>query len=182
MSSNPHPLRSLDAVTLAIQARASRPLLTLAQSLLQLGLVSLSRLRQLELEDPHLLRDRCGELVRRGEVRSEDLFHALALVAGVIEVDVKAFEVQDSEHGRYLPLASCRDLKVVPLGLANETLFVASFHPTSEVLHRSLCQMTGHSVSLLWASRQEIESRLDRGPEVPTLEWDPAALSLAIKR
>lgn len=164
--------RTLFEVTQAIQASASSPLLTLRQAIGQLKLLTPTQMDQLEAEDPHLLRDRCAELVKRGVLMSDDLCHALALVAGVVEVDVKHFDVETPAHHPYLPARECRELTVVPLGMANETLFIASLNPTSEALHRSLCELTGHTVALVWASRSEIESRLNLGPEVPTLQWE----------
>lgn len=171
-SGNSSGHRTLFELTQAIQAGASRPLLSLQEAIVQLDLVPSAQLQQLVAEDPHLLRDRSAELVQRGVLTADELCRALAWVAGVVEVDVKHFDVELPEHSAYLPARECRELSVVPLGMANETLFIASLNPTSESLHRSLCELTGHSVALVWASRTEIESRLNEGPEVPTLQWE----------
>jgi type II secretory ATPase GspE/PulE/Tfp pilus assembly ATPase PilB-like protein len=60
-----------------------------------------------------------------------------------------------------LPLRHAQALNVVPLGMANEQLYIASCAPTSDALRQQLRSLTGHSVALVWGSREAIERRLE---------------------
>ena len=111
-------------------------------------------------EDPDLLRSRSRELVDRLLLTDDELQRALARVAGVVEVEVLGFEVERDAF-TVLPLRAAHGFHVVPLGMANEQFFVASCTPTDDGLHRQLCTQTGHTVRLVWASREAIERRLE---------------------
>jgi type II secretory ATPase GspE/PulE/Tfp pilus assembly ATPase PilB-like protein len=45
--------------------------------------------------------------------------------------------------------------------MAEDRFFVASCTPTDEEVRRHLCELTGRSVTLVWASRASIQARLD---------------------
>ena len=81
-------------------------------------------------------------------------------LAGLVEVDPVRFEVPP-EAFQVLHIREARLHAVVPLGEAQDRFFVASCNPTDEDLRRQLCNLTGHSVSLVWASRAAIQLRLD---------------------
>ena len=106
------------------------------------------------------MRSRSADLVRRGLLRADDLNHALARVAGLAEVDVVRFDVSP-EALETLGLRQARLHEVMPLGMAQEKLFAASSTPTDENLRRQMGHLDGHSVSLVWASREAILTRLD---------------------
>ena len=137
-----------------------RPIVGLSDALLQLRLLDEVTLRQLAAEDPDLLRSRSGELVQRLLLTEDELHRALARVAGLVEIEVLGFEVAPQAF-ELLPLRQAQALNVVPLGMANEQLYIASCAPTSEALLQSLRTLTGHSVALVWASREAIERRLE---------------------
>ena len=91
---------------------------------------------------------------------AEDLEHALARMAGIPEVDTVRFAVPPDAF-QVLRVREARLNDVVPLGAAEDRFFIASYTPTDESLRRRLCELTGRSVSLVWASRAAIRSRLD---------------------
>ena len=118
------------------------------------------RCDDLMAEDPDLLRSRSPELVTRMLLTDDELQRALARVAGVVEVEVLGFEVERKVFD-VLPLRVAHGLHVVPLGMAEEHFYVASCTPTNDGLQRELCSQTGHTVRLVWASREAIERRLE---------------------
>ena len=150
---------NLPLLMVAIESQHRLPIVNLREALRQLRILDVATLEQLAAGDPDLLRSRSPELVQRLLLTSDELHRALARVAGLVEVDVLGFNCEAHAFD-ILPLREAHGLTVVPLGMANEQFFVASCAPTSAELHQQLCSITGHSVSLVWASREAIERRL----------------------
>lgn len=153
-------VRTLHQLMEIIERRHRAPLLSLADALRLLGLLDEKTIQELAAEDPNLLRSRSVELVHRLLITEEDWHRALSKVAGLVEIDALTFEL-DSKALETLPLRIAHGHGVVPLGMANEQFFVASWAPTSEALYHELCSLTAHSVGLVWASRESIERRLE---------------------
>lgn len=83
------------------------------------------------MRDPQLLRSRSSELVGRLVMTAEDLHHALARAAGVVEIDVARFMLPDRAFDvRRLQKMRAHDLLF--LGEADETLFVATGAPSTK--------------------------------------------------
>lgn len=154
------PVNNLPLLMEAIELQHRQPILNLREALLQLRILDEPALQALQTEDPDLLRSRSAELVQRVLLTDDELHRALARVAGLVEIEVLGFEVERDAFD-VLPLRQAHAHTVVPLGMANEQFFVASCAPTSEDLHHALCSLTGHSVRLVWASRDAIERRLE---------------------
>jgi len=153
-------VNNLPSLMQAIELQHHQPILNLREALLQLRILDDDTVRQLQSENPDLLRSRSLELVDRLLLTPDELHRALARVAGLVEIEVLGFELSRKAFD-ILPLRQAHALSVVPLGMANEQFFVASCAPTSTDLHHGLCNLTGHSVSLVWASREAIERRLE---------------------
>ena len=156
----PQEVNNLPLLMRAMELQHLQPVLGLREALLQLRMLDEPTVLALQAEDPDLLRSRSSELVPRLLLTSDELQRALARVAGLVEIEVLAFEL-DRHAFDILPLRQAHAHTVVPLGMANEQFFVASCSPTSEDLHHTLCTLTGHSVRLVWASRDAIERRLE---------------------
>lgn len=156
----PSLIHNLHQLLVALECVHCMPVISLRQAVLQLHLLDEAAIAQLEAESPDLLRSRAQELVQRLLLSHDELHRALARVAGVVEVDVLSFEVEPDAF-RLLPLPQARLHHVVPLGMANEQLFVASATPTRAELQRDLAYLTGHTVTLVWASAQAIDRRLE---------------------
>jgi type II secretory ATPase GspE/PulE/Tfp pilus assembly ATPase PilB-like protein len=135
------------------------PVITLRQALERLNYVDPATLDALEADDPALLRNRSPELVQRFLLTTEQLHHALSCMAGVPAVDLVRFPVH-AEAWSLLPLAHARPYEVVPLGLDQDQFFMASWAPTNEDSLRFLSSVTGHRVTLVWASRESIAAKL----------------------
>ncbi len=153
------PIQTLAELGAAIDRLRLAPVITLRQALEQLDLMDPTELDALQGEDPLLLRSRSAELVQRVLVTDEGLQQALARTAGLPEVDVVRFAVP-SDAFQDLPVREALQHGVVPLGLARDQFYVASWAPTSDELHRQLCLLTGHRVTQVWASREAIMQRL----------------------
>ncbi len=154
------PVSNLLQLVQAIEQQHRQPILSLPQALVSLRILDGDTVQALQQEAPDLLRSRSSELVQRLLLTDDELHRALARVAGVVEVEALGFEVERNAFD-ILPLRQAHAHTVVPLGMANEQFFVASCTPTSSELQHALCTVTGHTVSLVWASRDAIERRLE---------------------
>ena len=154
------PVRNLAQLVQAIEWQHRWPVINLREALLQLRILDEGTVQTLHREDPDLFRSRSHELVERLLLTGDELHRALARVAGVVEVEALGFEVERDAF-ELLPLSRAHAHGVLPLGMAADQLFVASPVPTSADLQRELCSATGHTVSLVWASREAIERRLE---------------------
>jgi type II secretory ATPase GspE/PulE/Tfp pilus assembly ATPase PilB-like protein len=153
-------VQTLPQLINAQDTQRRRPIVSLSEALRQLHLLDEGTLRELVAEDPDLLRSRSGDLVQRLLLTEDELHRALARVAGLVEIEVLGFE-GDPKAFDLLPLRHAQALNVVPLGMANEQLYIASCAPTSDALRQQLRSLTGHSVALVWGSREAIERRLE---------------------
>jgi type II secretory ATPase GspE/PulE/Tfp pilus assembly ATPase PilB-like protein len=153
-------VHTLPQLLAAQHAQYRLPVMGLREALAQLRMLDDTKLDQLMAEDPDLLRSRSPELVVRMLLTDDELQRALARVAGLVEVEVLGFEV-DRKVFDVLPLRVAHGLHVVPLGMAEDHFYVASCTPTNGELERNLNSQTGHSVRLVWASREAIERRLE---------------------
>ncbi len=152
--------RNLNETIVAMDALRAAPIVTLARVIVQMGLLDQRALRDLLDEDPELLRSQSAELVRRLLLTSEELHHALARTAGIVEVDAARFSIS-SEAFALLPLRVQRAQDLLCLGEVDGILYVASWCPTNDDLHGHLCALTGRSILLVWAERDAIAARVN---------------------
>ena len=145
----------------ATQALKAQPIITLATAIEQLGLLNLREITMLMDEDPQLLRSRSAELVERLLITAEDLHHALARTAGIVEVDAANFMLPDRAFDVQL-LRKMRTHDLLFLGETGETLYMANWYPTDEKMHNRLRSLTSRSVRMVWADRDAIVARLER--------------------
>ena len=159
---------SLVQILHAIEALKTRPVITLALAIEQLGIMNHREIEVIRRQNPELLRNRSADLVQNLSITAEDLNHALARTAGIVEVDAAKFALP--AHGcNALPLRVLRAQDLLFLGEANGCLFVASWCPLNDELHAQLCALTGRSVRMVWAGRDAIALRLDRIGTSPLL-------------
>lgn len=164
----PRP-NTLSQLLKAAQILESEPVITLATALEQLGVLHPREIQMLADEDPQLLRSRSHELVERLLMTPEDLHHALARTAGIVEVDAAHFMLPDHVFDAQL-LQKMRAHDLLFLGEADETLIVATWYPTDETMRNRLRSLTSRSVRLVWADRDAIAARLERmDPHAPMM-------------
>ena len=107
--------RTMAALRLAMDDLKFASIITLGTAIEQLGLLAPRVLDLLLQEDPSLLRSRSQELVRRLLLTAEDLHHALARTAGIVEVDAAQFELP-AQPFNLLPLRTLRACEMLYLG------------------------------------------------------------------
>ena len=165
----PEKLRptTLTELLKATQILKSEPVITLATALEQLGTLHPREIQTLADEDPQLLRSRSAELVDRLLMTNEDLHHALARTAGIVEVDAAHFMLPARAFDVQL-LRKMRAHDLLFLGEADDTIYMATWYPTDEKMRNRLRSLTSRSVRLVWADRDAIAARLERmDPQAP---------------
>ncbi|MEO7106599.1 MAG: ATPase, T2SS/T4P/T4SS family, partial [Rhodoferax sp.] len=174
--------RNLHEMMLAIDTLRTAPIATLGRAIANMGLLDQRTLNDLLEEDPDLLRSKSSELVHRVLLTAEELQHALAYAAGVVEVDAEHFVISP-ESFALLPLRVQRAQDLLCLGEVEGLLYVASWCPTHEDLHGHLCALTGRSVMLVWADRDAISARLTSlDPNAPQIAPERLAKDLQVKK
>jgi type II secretory ATPase GspE/PulE/Tfp pilus assembly ATPase PilB-like protein len=162
-------IASLDQRRVAVES--------LRESITALHLMDEDTLDACVQADPSMLRGNSQQLVTRVLLAPDELGRALARVAGLPEIDALAFELGADAFER-LPMRLARGREVLPLGLTQDSFFVASGTPTNEELRRYLCAMTGCNVIMVWASDVDILARLEREERaqgghgtLPDMQW-----------
>ena len=151
----------------AMQSLKLEPIITLATALEQLGVLHPREIEMLDDEDLQLLRSRSAELVDRLLMTDEDLHHALALTAGIVEVDAAHFMLPDRTFDVQL-LRKIRAHVLLFLGEADDTIYMATSYPADEKMRNRLRSLTSRGVRLVWADRDAIAARLERmDPQAP---------------
>lgn len=154
------PASTLGELQLATEALRAQPVISLAQAIEQLGLLSPGEIGALMRESPEMLRSQSSELVRRLLLTPEELQQALAHTAGIVAVDAANFELpQQAFSIQVLKILRAEDL--LYLGEADEMLVVASWRPCDESFHEHMRMLTGRSIRLVWAARAAIAARLE---------------------
>lgn len=136
------------------------PILSLAASLQQLGLIDGETLQELKDEDADLLRSKSEELVKRQLTTLEGLHHALARTAGIVEIDAAKFQLP-AGLPEAIPLRTLRAQDLLVLGEIDGLMVVASWCPTSDEVHSHLCALTGRNIMMVWADRDSIAKRVE---------------------
>ena len=155
-----HKAQSLEQLLLAEEQQKRLPIISLSLALQQMKFMDAVTLDALHEEDPDLLKSRSGELVGRFYLSTEELNHALARVAAVAEIDILQFDTS-ADAFEVLVMREARAHEVVPLGHVDDVFFIASWMPTNQQLYLDLCSYTSRNVRLVWASREDIQKRLD---------------------
>jgi len=177
----PRPANLRDML-LAVKQLRGQPIVSLDAAIEHLQLIDHATVSALQCEDPDLLRSKSSELVRRMLLSQEDLEHALALTAGVIEVDASGFEIDAHAFG-LVPLRVQRSLDCLLLGENEGFIYAASWSPTREDMRARLSAMTSRAVMLVWGERDAIAARLERdSPLLPLPVAEQSALPGGISR
>jgi type II secretory ATPase GspE/PulE/Tfp pilus assembly ATPase PilB-like protein len=176
---NPGPRpTNLHDMLLAVKQLRSRAVVGLDAAIEQLQLLDHATVAALQNEDPDLLRSKSPELVRRMLLTQEDLEHALALTAGVVEVDAGGFDI-DARAFELVPLRIQRALDCLVLGEHDGFLYVASWCPTSDDQRARLSALTSRAVMPVWGERDAIAVRLERkSPLLPLSLAEQSASAL----
>ncbi len=148
-----------ELVAQLVRAR-STPVSTLGQSLLDLKLVDLTKLKQITLNPSEGKRGCEHVLLDAGLVTELELEHARAHILSTPEVDALNFQVEPAalEH---LPWATAFKHHVLPLGINSGVLYAASPTPLKRELELQLSVLADCIVSLVWGAKAQIDRRLE---------------------
>lgn len=155
------PHANLPALLAAMDTLARQAVLSLPEALFELGLVDAVGLHGLQQGSTADLRRHVD--AHLAEWAPGSLEHARARAVRTAEVDADSFVIDPAVLSR-LPWSQAARLHVLPLGLSDGRLVVASATPLNAELRAQLGLLTGGAVSLAWASREAIDRRLAGAP------------------
>ncbi len=155
------PCTSLHALAQQLQAARHAPMRSMAQSLLDLGLLTSETLARFAPDPRHLRHEDERALINAGMLTEQALEHARAYMFNLPEVDAETFDV-DAEAFARIPLEAAVSHHVLPLGLIDGVLYVATSTPLRRELEIELGVIADGSLSLVWSPRSAILKRLGR--------------------
>jgi len=121
---------TIEALHAAIEAQGRMPMVRIGEALIALGYITESQLADALANQGKDRKVPLGELlVREGLITRANLQTALARKMGYPQVDVQAFPI-DVEALRKLPVAAAVRLEMLPLGLLNGKVIVATEDPS----------------------------------------------------
>ena len=119
-----------EALHAAIEAQSRMPMVRIGEALIALGYITESQLADALANQGKDRKVPLGELlVREGMITRANLQTALARKMGYPQVDVQAFPI-DVEALKKLPVAAAVRLEMLPLGLLNGKVIVATEDPS----------------------------------------------------
>ena len=114
----------------AIESQSRMPMVRIGEALIALGFITESQLAEALTHQGKDRKSPLGELlVREGMITRANLQTALARKMGYPQVDLQAFPI-DTEALRKLPVAAALRLEMLPLGLMNGKVIVATEDPS----------------------------------------------------
>ena len=149
-----------ELATLLQQARG-RPMVSVAQALFELNLVDEATFRELGADKTTKLRSYIDNRLATSENFKRELEHSRAYMVKIPEVNADSFEVQ-AQALRKIGWPIAAQEMIVPLGLLDGTLYLASSTPLSRALEDRLHMIANCPLALVWACETQIKSRLAR--------------------
>lgn len=137
----------------------SAPLVSLAQSLIDLKLADVASLGRLPINPAEGKRGSEHLLLESGLVTELQLEHARAHMLNTPEIDATIFQVEPQALD-HLPWSTAFKHHVVPLGMESGVLYAASPTPFLRALELQLSVIADCIVSLVWAPKAQIDRRL----------------------
>lgn len=122
---------------------------------------TLRTVRQTQQEAGHKGKSFGYILVKVGIIRYEELIRALCIQAGVLMVDIMNFTIP-FEALRLIPSAKAREKQAIPVGVYQETLFLAVADPLGFKDHFLFSKLSNHKTIPVFALRHEIVNRLNK--------------------
>ena len=154
-----------ELATLLQQARG-RPMISVAQALFELNLVDEATFRELGADKSGKLRTYIDNRLATSENFKRELEHSRAYMVKIPEVNADSFEVQ-AQALRKIGWPIAAQEMILPLGLLDGTLYLASSTPMSRVLEDRLHMIANCPLALVWACETQIKARLARQNQAP---------------
>lgn len=142
-----------------IDAARSSPFRTLAESLLDLKLLKPGVVAQFDAHPDAYARVAEQSLIEAGLLTELELEHARAHMLNTPEINADQFQVEPAALER-LNWSTALSHHVLPLGLANGVLYVACPTPIRREIELQLGVIADCLVSLVWASKEQVDRRL----------------------
>ncbi|MDP2369414.1 GspE/PulE family protein [Rhodoferax sp.] len=161
LSDNPPPpaARNMHELGVRIDAARGAPFRTLAQALLDLKLMKPGAMAQFDTPQGEHAWETEQSLLQAGLLTDLQLEHARAHMLNTPEVNAGQFLVEPAALER-LSWSTAFSHHVLPLGLANGVLYVASATPLKRELELQLGVIADCLVSQVWAAKDQIDHRL----------------------
>lgn len=153
------PARDMNELCAWISKARHATFRTLPQSLVELKLADVDSLAKVLLNPSDGQRSSEQRLLESGLITELQLEHARAHMLDTPEVDAMAFQVETQALER-LNWSTAFKHHAVPLGMESGVLYVASSTPFKRELELELSVIADCIVSLVWASKLDIDQRL----------------------
>ena len=155
------PARTMQELAALLETARWKPMLPVAQAMLELKLIDSSTLQNMLADKPGKLREYIDERLAKSESFRFDFEHVRAYMVKTPEVNVDAFQVETAALAKF-PWALALKHAAVPLGSIAGTLYLASAMPMHRELEDRLTLISGSHVTLVWAEKSQIEARIAR--------------------
>ncbi len=155
------PARTMQELAALLETARWKPMLPVAQAMLELKLIDSSTLQNMLADKPGKLREYIDERLAKSESFRFDFEHVRAYMVKTPEVNVDAFQVETAALAK-IPWALALKHAAVPLGSIAGTLYLASAMPMHRELEDRLTLISGSHVTLVWAEKSQIEARIAR--------------------
>ena len=155
------PARTMQELAALLETARWKPMLPVAQAMLELKLIDSSTLQNMLADKPGKLREYIDERLAKSESFRFDFEHVRAYMVKTPEVNVDAFQVETAALAK-IPWALALKHAAVPLGSIAGTLYLASAMPMHRELEDRLTLISGSHVALVWAEKSQIEARIAR--------------------
>lgn len=157
----PRLASNMSELALMLDEARGKPMVTAARALLELELIEETTFLELQSDKSGKLRAYIDEHLAKTPGFKLQLEHVRAHMVKTPEVDAETFDVQAQALGK-LNWKVANQQSVLPLGLINGTLYLASSEPMSRELEDRLNMIVGSHLVLVWASAGQIQARLQR--------------------
>jgi type II secretory ATPase GspE/PulE/Tfp pilus assembly ATPase PilB-like protein len=155
-----HATNMGELATLLQEARG-KPMVSVAQALFELNLVDEATFLELGADKTGKLRTYIDNRLATSEKFKRQLEHSRAYMVKMPEVNADTFEV-DPQALRKISWQVATQEMIVPLGLLDGTLYLASSMPMSRALEDRLHIIANCPLALVWACEAQVKSRLAR--------------------
>ncbi len=155
------PARTMQELAALLETARWKPMLPVAEAMLELKLIDSSTLQGLLAEKPGRLREYIDERLAKSESFRLDFEHVRAYMVKTPEVNVEAFQIETTALAK-IPWTLALKHAAVPLGSIAGTLYLASAVPMHRELEDRLTLISGSHVALVWAAKSQIEARIAR--------------------
>ena len=157
----PRLASNMSELSLLLDEARGKPMVSAARALFELELIDEATLLELQSDKTGKLRAYIDQHLLNTPGFKLQLDHVRAHMVKTPEVNAETFDVQAQALGK-LNWKLASQHSVLPLGVVNGTLYLASSEPMSRELENRLSIIVGTHLILVWANAGQIQARLQR--------------------